>query len=237
METRVSIERLLDRTDGDRHLRGAPRPPRRPPLPVHADLHPPGPDPTAPRVHARHRSRRARRCTTCRRTAFRPASPRSTTSRTNADTASSAWPPPSGCSGSSDSTRGWPATSRPGIPSCLDHFWVNPLGMNFKLIRVKDLILVNDRGEVVDGNWPVNAAAFAIHSQIHAARPDVVAAAHAHSVHGKAWSSLRRPLDPLTQDSCAFYGDHAVFDDYTGVGARSRGGQAHRPRARRRTRR
>ena len=89
--------------------------------------------------------------------------------------------------------------------------------MNFKLIRVKDLILVNDRGEVVDGTWPVNAAAFAIHSQIHAARPDVVAAAHAHSVHGKAWSSLRRPLDPLTQDACAFYGDHAVFDDYTGV--------------------
>jgi len=38
-----------------------------------------------------------------------------------------------------------------------------------------------------------------------------------HSVYGKAWSALRRPLDPLTQDSCAFYGDHVVFDDYTGV--------------------
>ena len=102
-------------------------------------------------------------------------------------------------------------------PELPGHFWVNPLGMNFKLIRVKDLILVNEQGEVVDGNWPVNAAAFAIHSQIHAARPDVVAAAHAHSVHGKAWSSLRRLLDPLTQDACAFYGDHVVFDDYTGA--------------------
>ena len=102
-------------------------------------------------------------------------------------------------------------------PERLDHFWVNPLGMSFKQIRVKDLILVNDKGDVVDGNWPVNAAAFAIHSQVHAARPDVVAAAHAHSVHGKAWSTLRRPLDPLTQDSCAFYGDHSVFDDFTGV--------------------
>src|SRR3984885_12146885 len=79
-------------------------------------------------------------------------------------------------------------------PERIDHFWVNPFGMNFKLIRVKDLILVNDHGEVVDGNWPVNTAAFAIHSQVHAARPDVVAAAHAHSVHGKSWSSLRRLL-------------------------------------------
>src|SRR4051794_40201408 len=102
-------------------------------------------------------------------------------------------------------------------PERLDHFWVNPFGMNFKQIRVKDLILVNDHGDVVEGNWPVNTAAFAIHSQVHAARPDVIAAAHAHSVYGKAWSSLRRPLDALTQDSCMFYGDHAVFDDYTGV--------------------
>ncbi|HLM29901.1 MAG TPA: class II aldolase/adducin family protein [Acidimicrobiales bacterium] len=102
-------------------------------------------------------------------------------------------------------------------PELLDHFWVNPLGMSFKQIRVKDLLLVNDRGEVVEGGWPLNTAAFVIHSQIHAARPDVVSAAHAHSVHGKAWSSLRRPLDPLTQDACAFYGDHALFDDYTGA--------------------
>jgi ribulose-5-phosphate 4-epimerase/fuculose-1-phosphate aldolase len=102
-------------------------------------------------------------------------------------------------------------------PELLDHFWVNPLGMNFKQIRVKDLLLVNGRGEVVEGNWPVNTAAFAIHSCVHDARPDVVAAAHAHSVHGKAWSALRKPLDPITQDACAFYGDHAVFDDYTGV--------------------
>ena len=102
-------------------------------------------------------------------------------------------------------------------PEHPDHFWVNPFGMSFRQIRVRDLILVDDAGEVVEGSWPVNRAAFAIHSQVHAARPDVVAAAHAHSVHGKAWSSLRRPLGPLTQDACAFYGDHAVFDDYTGV--------------------
>ena len=102
-------------------------------------------------------------------------------------------------------------------PELLDHFWVNPLGMNFKQIRVKDLLLVNHEGEVVHGDWPLNRAAFAIHSQIHAARPDVVAAAHSHSVYGKAWSTLRRPLDPLTQDACAFYEDHAVFADYTGA--------------------
>ncbi|MDJ0703149.1 MAG: class II aldolase/adducin family protein [Leptolyngbyaceae cyanobacterium MO_188.B28] len=102
----------------------------------------------------------------------------------------------------------------PEFPDC---FWVNPFGMYFGHIRVSDLVLVNHKGEVVKGNKPVNTAAFAIHSQIHQARPDVQAAAHAHSLYGKAWSTLGRLLDPLTQDACAFYEDHALFNDYTGV--------------------
>lgn len=102
-------------------------------------------------------------------------------------------------------------------PERLDHFWVNPFGMHFGQMRASDLILVNHRGEVVEGKYPVNGAAFAIHSQVHAARPDVVAAAHAHSIHGKAWASLGRLLDPITQDACAFYEDHGLFADFTGV--------------------
>ena len=102
-------------------------------------------------------------------------------------------------------------------PERLDHFWVNPFGMHFGHIRVSDLIWSTDDGKVVEGDAMVNAAAFAIHSQVHAARPDVVAAAHAHSIYGKSWSALGKPLDPITQDVCAFYEDHGVFDDYTGV--------------------
>lgn len=98
-----------------------------------------------------------------------------------------------------------------------DCFWVNPFGMSFKHIRASDLILVNHDGEVVEGDWPVNRAAFAIHSRVHAARPDIVSAAHSHSKFGRAFSSLGRRLDPITQDSCAFYDDHEVFDDFTGV--------------------
>jgi ribulose-5-phosphate 4-epimerase/fuculose-1-phosphate aldolase len=102
-------------------------------------------------------------------------------------------------------------------PERLDHFWVNPFGMHFGQIRASDLILVNHRGEVMEGTHPVNGAAFAIHSQVHAARPDVVAAAHAHSMYGKSWASLGRLLDPITQDACAFYEDHGLFSDFTSV--------------------
>ena len=102
-------------------------------------------------------------------------------------------------------------------PEHQDHFWVNPFGLSFNRITPSDLLLVNHKGEVVEGKFPVNAAAFAIHSQIHAARPDVVAAAHAHTVYGKSFSALGLELAPITQDACAFYKDHAVFNDYAGI--------------------
>ncbi len=103
-------------------------------------------------------------------------------------------------------------------PEQTDHFWVNPFGISFNRMKVSDLILVNHSGDIVEGKHQMlNKAAFAIHSRVHAARPDVLAAAHAHSVYGKSWSCLSKKLDPLTQDACAFYEDHGLFDDYTGV--------------------
>jgi ribulose-5-phosphate 4-epimerase/fuculose-1-phosphate aldolase len=102
-------------------------------------------------------------------------------------------------------------------PERTDHFWTAPFGAWFGAVRASDLILVNDVGEVVEGTGPLNLAAFAIHSAIHRARPDVVGAVHAHGLHGKAFATLGRPLAPLTQDACAFYGSHGVFEDFTGV--------------------
>src|SRR6201986_4804797 len=60
-------------------------------------------------------------------------------------------------------------------PEHHDWFWANPFGMHFSEIRASDLVLVNDRGEVIHGDHPINPSAFAIHSRVHAARPDAVA--------------------------------------------------------------
>lgn len=50
-------------------------------------------------------------------------------------------------------------------PILTDHFWLNPLSQHFSQICVSDLVLVNEDGDVVVGDEPINAAAFAIHSE------------------------------------------------------------------------
>jgi len=73
-----------------------------------------------------------------------------------------------------------------------------------------------------------------IHSAVHEARPDILCAAHSHTIHAKAFSALGVPLDPITQDSCAFYEvsrvhcpqrisysmnpqDHSLYSEFRGI--------------------
>lgn len=100
-----------------------------------------------------------------------------------------------------------------------DTFWINPLAKHFGLIKASDLVHCDEHGNVLpDGpQTAINAAGFAIHSAVHSARPDVMAACHTHSVYGKAFSALGRPLDMISQDTCTFYKSHAVYGDWGGV--------------------
>lgn len=104
----------------------------------------------------------------------------------------------------------------PVEPDC---FWVNPFGVAFSLMNKSDLILVNHAGKVIDGGECrlLNTAAYMIHAAVHAARPDVICAAHSHSIYGRTWCSLGRKINTLTQDSCAFHDDHVVYDSFNGV--------------------
>ncbi len=102
-------------------------------------------------------------------------------------------------------------------PEFPDSYWVNPFGMHFSMIKSSDLVRVDHEGTVVEGDRAVNGAAVAIHCSVHAARPDVVAAAHAHGPYGKTLSSLDMTIEPLTQDACAFFDDIGTYADYRGV--------------------
>ena len=59
----------------------------------------------------------------------------------------------------------------------------------------------------------VNTAGYNIHSPLLAAREDVVSAAHTHTQFGTPWAANVELFRALSQESCAFVLDQALFDD------------------------
>ena len=98
-------------------------------------------------------------------------------------------------------------------PERADCFWLLRYGVSYHAARVADLVLVGPDGTLVEGQGAINSAAYHIHHPILAARPDAVSATHVHTGWGTPFSAEVRPIEPITQESCLFFEDHAIFDD------------------------
>ncbi|MBT3427479.1 MAG: ribulose phosphate epimerase [Gammaproteobacteria bacterium] len=98
-------------------------------------------------------------------------------------------------------------------PVHTDCFWMLPYGAAYQSATESDLILVSDKGTTVEGDGAVNMAGYYIHHPILAARPDLVSAVHVHTGWGTPFSSEVRPIQPISQEACIFFEDHAIFDD------------------------
>ena len=98
-------------------------------------------------------------------------------------------------------------------PEREDCFWLLRYGVPYQEARVSDLILVAPDGSLVEGEGPINIAGYYIHQPILAARPDAVSAVHVHTGWGTPFAAEVRPVEPISQESCIFFEDHAIFDD------------------------
>ena len=98
-------------------------------------------------------------------------------------------------------------------PERSDCFWLLPHDVSFHKATASDMVLVGPDGRVVGSDAGISLPAYHIHQPIHAARPDVVCAAHVHTPWGTPFAAEARPLHPITQESCIFFEDHALFDD------------------------
>ena len=97
-----------------------------------------------------------------------------------------------------------------------DHMWLLRHRLPFERAQAEDMVLVAPDGRAVDqGGRPalINHTAYCIHHPIHAARPDVTAAAHVHTPWGTPFAAERRMIEPVSQESTLFFEDHALFDD------------------------
>jgi ribulose-5-phosphate 4-epimerase/fuculose-1-phosphate aldolase len=116
---------------------------------------------------------------------------------------------------------GWGSTGDGHVsardPELLDHFWLARYGVPFNQVTLNDIVLVGPNGKVVDApggvDSGINPAAYLIHWPIHEARPDIIAAAHTHTPYGTPLAARREKILPITQESCAFFENHVLFED------------------------
>ncbi len=116
---------------------------------------------------------------------------------------------------------GWGSTGDGHIsardPELKDHFWLARYGVAFAHMTLNDIVLVGPNGNVVDApggiDTGINPAAYLIHWPIHEAKPEIVAAAHTHTGYGTPLSARRERILPISQEACAFFEDHEIFDD------------------------
>ncbi|WP_227245199.1 class II aldolase/adducin family protein [Paraburkholderia caribensis] len=95
-------------------------------------------------------------------------------------------------------------------------YWTNPMAVHFSQVKVSNLICADHEGHVVEGDYAINRAGFVLHAAVHEMHQDIVAMCHAHTVYGTAFASLRKKLDPISQDAAAFFEDHVVIGEEAG---------------------
>ena len=98
-------------------------------------------------------------------------------------------------------------------PEREDCFWLLNAEVPFAEASIDNLVLLGPEGRVVTGKGSTNWPAFYIHWPILMSRSDIVSVAHTHTPYGTPFAAEARELEPITQESCVFFEDHAVFND------------------------
>lgn len=95
-----------------------------------------------------------------------------------------------------------------------DRFLMKPAGIGLEEMTDENIITVNIEGEKIGGAFPRHNEVF-IHSEVLRARPDCNAVIHTHAVYAVVFSSLGKPLLPVSNDAAFFANGLPVFEETT----------------------
>jgi L-fuculose-phosphate aldolase len=94
---------------------------------------------------------------------------------------------------------------------------ITPAGLPYEQMTEDDLVAIDMDGEPGDGRGEPSSER-RVHIAIYAARPDVGAVVHTHSVHATAWSFTGEPLDTGTEELEAAAGGEVLTARFAPTG-------------------
>ena len=100
------------------------------------------------------------------------------------------------------------------LPNDPERFLMKPAGIGLEEMAPDNIITVGLDGKKVHGTMSRHNEVF-IHSEVLRARPEIQAVIHTHPPHAVAFSSLGRPLLPVSNDGVRFSAGLPIFSETT----------------------
>jgi len=99
-----------------------------------------------------------------------------------------------------------------------DRYLINPQGMHWSEVTAGDILLINGKGNVLEGRHPLEPTAFFIHSHIHRANPQAKCILHTHMPYATALTLVAGGrVEWCNQNALRFWNRIAYDDTYNGV--------------------
>lgn len=103
-------------------------------------------------------------------------------------------------------------------PGLKDRFLINPQGLHWSEITPGDLVIVDVKGNKVEGRHDVEPTAFFIHSRLHRSARAPACIMHTHMPFATTLTVVEgAKLEPASQNALRFYGRVAYDEEYNGL--------------------
>lgn len=104
------------------------------------------------------------------------------------------------------------------VPGTDDRFLLNPHRLHWSEVTASSLVLMDNDGNLLEGDQPPEETAFYIHWRLHKAAPHARAILHTHMPYATALTLLEDPeLKMAGQTACFFYDSIAYDGGYNGL--------------------
>jgi ribulose-5-phosphate 4-epimerase/fuculose-1-phosphate aldolase len=104
------------------------------------------------------------------------------------------------------------------VPGRTDRFLLNSYGFHFSEVTASSLLMVDEEGNIVEGDGIVEKTAFYIHSCIHRSQPKARCVLHTHQPYATTLTVIEGGrLEPASQNALRFYEKIAYDDVYNGL--------------------
>lgn len=90
---------------------------------------------------------------------------------------------------------------------------VTPSGMEYDTMTAADMVVVDERGELVEGQWKPTVET-PTHLSVYRARPDVHAVIHAHAPHATAFGVAYQPIPLVLMEAACCLGGPVPIAPY-----------------------